>query len=45
MKGVNYDVMADGKRFILNVPVETQISSPLTLVVNWDTDAKKKMKE
>jgi serine/threonine protein kinase len=42
MRGVNYDVMADGKRFILNVPVETQLSSPLTLVVNWDTELKKK---
>ena len=42
MRGVNYDVMADGKRFILIVPVETQSASPLTLVVNWDTDVKKK---
>ncbi len=42
MNGVNYDVMADGKRFILNVPVETQLSSPLTLVVNWDAELKKK---
>lgn len=42
MKGVNYDVMGDGKRFILNIPVETQLASPLTLVVNWDAELKKK---
>ncbi len=43
----NYDAMADGPegaglRFILNVPVETQLSSHLTLVVNWDGDLKRK---
>ncbi len=42
MKGVFYDVFADGKRFVLNTDVETQTTSPLTLVVNWDADQKKK---
>ena len=41
MRGLNYDVMADGKSFILNMPVETQLTSPLALVVNWDLDLKK----
>jgi serine/threonine protein kinase len=42
MRGVNYDVMSDGRRFILNIPVETQLALPLTLVVNWDVEVKKK---
>ncbi len=37
-----YDVLADGKRFILDFPVETQITSPLTLIVNWNAELKKK---
>ncbi len=36
-----YDVMSGGK-FILNMPVETQLASPLTLVVNWENELKKK---
>jgi serine/threonine protein kinase len=41
MNGIDYDVMSDGK-FILNEPVETQLTSPLMLVVNWDNELKKK---
>jgi Tol biopolymer transport system component len=41
MNGTDYDVMTDGT-FILNIPVETQQTSPITLVVNWDKELKKK---
>jgi len=40
--GSDYDVTADGKRFLINVPVETQLNTPLTLVVNWDKEIEKK---
>jgi serine/threonine protein kinase len=42
MNGSDYDVTADGKRFLINVPLETQNQRPLTLVVNWDLAVKKK---
>ena len=33
-----YDVTADGQRFLLNVPVDEEASSPaLTVVLNWAT--------
>jgi Tol biopolymer transport system component len=38
----DYDVTADGKRFLLNIPFESQNSTPLTLVVNWEAEVKKK---
>jgi hypothetical protein len=38
----NYDVSADGQRFIVNSLVESQASSSLTLVVNWPEELKKK---
>jgi hypothetical protein len=41
MNGPDFDVLKNGS-FILNIPVETQLASPLTLVVNWDQDLKKK---
>jgi serine/threonine protein kinase/Tol biopolymer transport system component len=41
MTGTDYDVMADG-RLILNVPLQTQLSSPLTLVSNWESALEKK---
>jgi Tol biopolymer transport system component len=41
MNGTDYDVMTD-RTFILNIPLETQLTSPLTLVVNWDKELKKK---
>ena len=34
-----FDVSADGRRFLVNTPLERQISAPLTLVVNWRADA------
>ncbi len=39
--GKNYDVTADGNRFLLNVPVETQNQTPLTIVTNWTWDLHK----
>jgi Tol biopolymer transport system component len=36
-----YDVTADGQRFLVNVAVEQQITSPITLVLNWTADLKK----
>jgi serine/threonine protein kinase/Tol biopolymer transport system component len=38
----DYDVTSDGKKFLINVPFETQNETPLTLVVNWDAALKKK---
>lgn len=37
-----YDVTRDGQRFLVNTAVQAQSSSPLTLVVNWTADLKKK---
>lgn len=31
----NYDVAADGKRFLLNVPVQDSAREPITVVLNW----------
>ena len=33
--GTQYDVTADGQRFIVSVPVQAEGASPLTLVLNW----------
>jgi hypothetical protein len=30
-----YTVTADGQRFLINAIVETQVSAPLTVMVNW----------
>jgi Tol biopolymer transport system component len=38
----DYDVTADGKKFLMNIPFESQNSTPLTLVVNWEAEIKKK---
>jgi eukaryotic-like serine/threonine-protein kinase len=38
----DYDVTSDGKKFLINVPFESQNETPLTLVVNWDLALKKK---
>lgn len=35
MKGLNYDVMADGRSFLLNMPVEVRLTSPMVLLENW----------
>jgi Tol biopolymer transport system component len=39
--GNTYDVTADGQRFLVNTAVEQQITSPITLVLNWTADLKK----
>ncbi len=36
----NYDVSADGKRFLINQTAEQANPSPVTLVVNWAADLK-----
>ena len=38
----DYDAFSDGKKFVINVPFETQNQTPLTLVVNWEAKVKKK---
>ena len=35
-----YDVTADGTRFLVNISSQTVESSPLTLVVNWTAGLK-----
>ncbi len=37
-----YDVTADGKRFLVNKLVTENLSVPVTLVVNWDEEFRKK---
>ena len=37
-----YDVTADGQRFLVNRAEEQQTSAPLTLVLNWTADLKRK---
>ena len=37
----DFDVTADGKKFLLNIPFESQNPTPLTLVVNWEAEVKK----
>jgi Tol biopolymer transport system component len=36
-----YDVSPDGQRFLINVPVAEESSSPITLVLNWTAGLKK----
>ncbi|MBI4480006.1 MAG: serine/threonine-protein kinase [Acidobacteria bacterium] len=36
-----YDVAADGQRFLINTPVEGGVSAPLTVVLNWTAGLKK----
>ena len=35
-----YDVSADGQRFLINTPVEEQNTTPITLVLNWFEEIK-----
>ena len=35
--GTFFDVTADGKRFVVVVPLTTDNSEPLTLVENWQS--------
>jgi len=37
----NYDVTADGQRFLINVPEKEETGSPLTVVLNWTAGLKK----
>jgi len=36
-----YDVTADGKRFLINTDGKVSSSPPLTVVVNWNAESKK----
>jgi hypothetical protein len=36
-----YDVTADGKRFLINTDGKVSSSPPLTVVVNWNAALKK----
>jgi len=36
-----YDVTADGQRFLINVPEKEETGSPLTVVLNWTAGLKK----
>ncbi|HEX8294012.1 MAG TPA: protein kinase [Pyrinomonadaceae bacterium] len=36
-----YDVSADGRRFLVNVPVEENAPAPVTVVLNWTADLKR----
>jgi len=37
----SYDVSPDGQKFLVNTDVGEVVSSPLNLVLNWGTDAKR----
>ena len=39
--GYQYDVTADGQRFLVNTSVEQKASSPITVVINWTAGLKK----
>ena len=39
--GYQYDVTADGQRFLVNTSVEQKVSSPITVVLNWTAGLKK----
>ena len=36
-----YDVSADGRRFLVNVPVEENAPAPVTVVLDWTADLKR----
>ena len=36
-----YDVTGDGRRFLVNVPVEKSSSDPATVMLNWTSALKK----
>jgi len=36
-----FEVTADGKRFLVNSPVQPQAAEPINVVVNWDAELKK----
>ena len=37
-----YTVSADGQRFLINTPLEEDNSSPMTVVLNWMVELKKR---
>jgi len=37
----NYDVTADGKRFLIALPVERDAQAPFTVELNWESQTKK----
>jgi hypothetical protein len=39
--GYNYDVSADGQRFLVNTLVDQAPPAPITLVFNWAAGLKK----
>ncbi len=39
---VVYDVTQDGQRFLINTYVKNGVVQPMTVVLNWDAEAKKK---
>jgi serine/threonine protein kinase len=40
--GSVYDVFSHGRRFLVNTQIEPEVSSPITLVVNWMKDMREK---
>jgi hypothetical protein len=40
-QGRDFDLTADGQRFVVNTLVKDKETSPLTLVVNWTADLKR----
>jgi eukaryotic-like serine/threonine-protein kinase len=39
---VSYDVTKDGQRFLVNTQVKNADTQPMSVIVNWDADLKKK---
>jgi hypothetical protein len=37
-----YDVSADGNLFLINSVLQSAVPEPITLVVNWDAEMRKK---
>ena len=38
---MQYDVTRDGRRFLVNVPLEETATSPITVALNWTAGLKK----
>jgi hypothetical protein len=36
-----YDVTADGQRFLVNVPVDRSVETPMIIVLNWLSSIKR----
>ena len=41
----SFDVSADGERFLMVLPVPRPDAQPLTVVLNWFTELKRRMEE